>query len=244
MLVIGDGRAAVVTAVCVGPGEGELAPSVELGDDPVIRSDVAVARIEHAGRVRVRDVDVAGLSVIAHERNVVSLGAEIERELGLRREARHELVGGDRNSRDVMTPWRQLVEDHRGGDAEERVDAVVVEDRREVVAVGDRSSTAADRSGGAAGRQLRDPGGDIGRSVVARAHQQVARHELRASAAVVPPVRLRRCRRDAHRERASQAHQHSTRARRRAPRTLPCTPHERVLLAVIGRARPGAGPGT
>ena len=167
-----------------------MAPSIELRDDPVVRAYIAVARVDHARRVRVRHVDRAWLGDISHERHVASLGAEIECELGLRGEAGHELVSRDRDRRDGLTPWRQLVEVHRRGHAEEPIDTVVVEYRREVVAVRNRGSAAANRSRGATGRQLRDASSDVSRNVVARADQQVARPELVASVAVVPAVGL------------------------------------------------------
>ena len=137
------GLAAVVTAVRVGQRERVESPvPAEVGDHAGGGTGDRIGRIYHPGRVRVRHVNGRDRCAVAHERDVLAVRRQVQREFGLRREARHDVTRRHRDPIEHLPPRRQLLEEYRGGHAEAGVDLVVVEDVR-VGAVGNRGRTAA-----------------------------------------------------------------------------------------------------
>ncbi len=86
--VIEDRGAAVVAAVGVGQGEAELAAAVELGDHAVVAARHRVRRVDDSRRVGVGHIERVRPGEVAHERHVPAVGRQVERQLGLGREAR------------------------------------------------------------------------------------------------------------------------------------------------------------
>jgi len=191
--VVEDRGAAVVAAVGVGFGEGELAVAVDGGDGAEEVDADGVGGIDDAGCVGVGGVNGVNGSDVTHEREQLAIGGEVQRYLGLGAEAGDELIaaGMDVSLQTVRNfeaveeeaEGRDLIEEDLRGNAKATVDGVVVEDEG-VGAVIDRRGAGTDGFG-AVGRKLRAYG-DVVRIVVvdAAGDDEIAGEEVDMGSAV------------------------------------------------------------
>jgi len=90
--VVEDRGAAVVAAVGVGLGEGELTVAVDGGDGAEEVDADGVGGIDDARRIGVGGVNGVDGSDVTHEREQLAIGGEVQRYLGLGAEASDELI--------------------------------------------------------------------------------------------------------------------------------------------------------
>ena len=164
-----DRGAAVVAAVGVGLGEGPLAVGGQRRHGPVVGGGDRVGRVDDAGGVGVGDVNRVRRGHVVDERQVLAVGRQVERALGLRGEAGHQVAARHLKRAQRQAPGSDLFQVEPGRDAEAAVDRVVVE---HIGVVAARDGGHAGRAG--PGRQDRLPGHDARVvDVVAGADQQV-----------------------------------------------------------------------
>ncbi len=190
--VIQDRRAPVVPAIGIRLGEIDVAPAIHAGDSAIVRIRNGIRGVDHARRVRVRDVERVHRSNVPHEGQVVVVGGEVQSQFRLRAEAADELIAragdvvhhavGYFKRADGEAPRRDLVEEDARSDAEAAIDGSVVENIGES-AIGDGAHAVAR---GAVRRELLADGDVRGEVIVdGAADHKIAGIELGEVALVV-----------------------------------------------------------